>query len=71
MLLKLSIFQNIFNQRTRILGKYFDKENMEFKDDDTFYDVSQTDDLKGNKIVINEDDDDFDDEIQKNQKEEE
>ena len=50
----------------RILGKYFDKENMEFKDDDTFYDVSETDDLKGNKIVINEDDeDDFDDEIQK------
>ena len=50
----------------RILGKYFDKENMEFKDDDTFYDVSETDDLKGNKIAINEDDeDDFDDEIQK------
>ena len=48
----------------RILGKYFDKENMEFKDDDTFYDISETDDLKGNKIAIN-DDDDFDDEIQK------
>ena len=49
----------------RILGKYFDKENMEFKDDDTFYDISETDDLKGNKIAINDDDDDFDDEIQK------
>ena len=32
---------------------------MEFKDDDTFYDVSQIDDLKRNKIVINEDDDDM------------
>ena len=42
----------------RILGKYFDKENMEFKDDDTTYDISETDDLKGNKIAINEEDDD-------------
>ena len=42
----------------RILGKYFDKENMEFKDDDTTYDISETDDLKGNKIAINEEEDD-------------
>ena len=42
----------------RILGKYFDKENMEFKDDNNTYDISETDDLKGNKIAINEEDDD-------------
>ena len=39
----------------RILGKYFDKENMEFKTDDNYYDISETDDLKGNKIAINDD----------------
>ena len=44
----------------RILGKYFDKENMEFKDDNNTYDISETDDLKGNKIAINEEDDDDD-----------
>ena len=44
----------------RILGKYFDKEKMEFKEDDTYYDISETDDLKGNKIAINDEDDDFD-----------
>jgi 3-phosphoinositide dependent protein kinase-1 len=44
----------------RILGKYFDKENMEFKDDDK-YDLSETDDLKGTKIAINEEDEDDDD----------
>ena len=50
----------------RILGKYFDKENMEFKEDDTIYDISETDDLKGNKIAINDEDDDDDfDELNK------
>ena len=44
----------------RILGKYFDKENMEFKDDDTTYDISETDDLKGNKVSIHEEEDDDD-----------
>ena len=46
----------------RILGNYFDKINMIFKED-SYYDISETDDLKGNKIAINEeeDDDDFDD----------
>ena len=39
----------------RILGKYFDKEKMEFKTDDNYYDISETDDLKGNKIAINDD----------------
>ena len=43
----------------RILGKYFDKENMEFKED-SYYDISETDDLKGNKIAINEEEDDDD-----------
>lgn len=42
----------------RILGKYFDKQKFEFKND-SYYDISETDDLKGNKIAIN-DDDDFD-----------
>ena len=41
----------------RILGKYFDKINMEFKED-SYYDISETDDLKGNKIAINEEDED-------------
>ena len=41
----------------RILGKYFDKEKMVFKED-SYYDISETDDLKGNKIAINEEDDD-------------
>ena len=49
----------------RILGKYFDKINMEFKEDDNYknnYDISETDDLKGNKISISdEDEDDLDD----------
>ena len=50
----------------RILGRYFDKENIKFKDDNIFYDASETDDLKKNKIAINEDDDDdFDVEIKK------
>ena len=44
----------------RILGKYFDKKKMVFKNDDTYYDVSETDELKGNKVVINEEDDDDD-----------
>ena len=46
----------------RVLGKYFDKKQMKFKTD-SYYDISETDDLKGNKIAINEeeDDDDFDD----------
>ena len=41
----------------RVLGKYFDKQKMLFKTD-TYYDISETDDLKGNKIAINEEDDD-------------
>ena len=44
----------------RILGKYFDKEKMEFKNDDTYYDLTETDDLKGNKIAIDIVDDDLD-----------
>ena len=45
----------------RILGKYFDKQKFEFKDD-SYYDISETDDLKGNKVAINDDDDeDLDD----------
>ena len=46
----------------RILGKYFDKENMEFKIDN-YYDISETDDLKGNKIAINDDFEDVVDEM--------
>ena len=42
----------------RILGKYFDKQKFEFKND-SYYDISETDDLKGNKVAIN-DDEDFD-----------
>lgn len=42
----------------RILGKYFDKQKFEFKND-SYYDISETDDLKGNKVNIN-DDEDFD-----------
>ena len=46
----------------RVLGKYFDKKKMIFKIDDSYYDISETDDLKGNKIAINEEDeDDLDD----------
>ena len=46
----------------RVLGKYFDKKRMKFKIDDSYYDISETDDLKGNKIAINEEDeDDLDD----------
>ena len=46
----------------RVLGKYFDKQRMKFKIDDTYYDISETDDLKGNKVAINEEDeDDLDD----------
>ena len=41
----------------RVLGKYFDKKKMEFKID-TYYDISETDDLKGNKVAINDEDDD-------------
>ena len=44
----------------RVLGKYFDKQKMVFKTD-TYYDISETDDLKGNKIAINEEDDECDD----------
>lgn len=44
----------------RVLGKYFDKRKMIFKTD-TYYDISETDDLKGNKIAINEEEDEFDD----------
>ena len=44
----------------RILGKYFDKQKFEFKDD-SYYDISETDDLKGNKVAINDDDEDLDD----------
>ncbi len=44
----------------RVLGKYFDKKQMKFKTD-SYYDISETDDLKGNKIAINEEDDDLDD----------
>ena len=44
----------------RILGKYFDKKKFEFKDD-SYYDISETDDLKGNKVAINDDDEDLDD----------
>ena len=42
----------------RVLGKYFDKVKMKFKDD-SYYDVSETSDLKGKKIAINEDEDDL------------
>ena len=44
----------------RVLGKYFDKKRMKFKID-SYYDISETDDLKGNKVAINEEDDDLDD----------
>ena len=44
----------------RVLGKYFDKKRMIFKND-SYYDISETDDLKGNKVAINEEDDDLDD----------
>ena len=44
----------------RVLGKYFDKKRMKFKID-SYYDISETDDLKGNKVAINEEDEDFDD----------
>ena len=44
----------------RVLGKYFDKQKMVFKTDN-YYDISETDDLKGNKIAINEEDDECDD----------
>ena len=47
----------------RILGKYFDKENMQFKTDENYYDISETDDLKGNKIAINDDFVDQDDDL--------
>ena len=43
----------------RVLGKYFDKQKMIFKTD-TYYDLSETDDLKGNKITINDEDDEED-----------
>ena len=43
----------------RVLGKYFDKKKMEFKTD-SYYDITETDDLKGNKVAINEEDDDDD-----------
>ena len=43
----------------RVLGKYFDKKRMKFKND-SYYDISETDDLKGNKVAINEEDDDLD-----------
>jgi 3-phosphoinositide dependent protein kinase-1 len=42
----------------RVLGKYFDKVKMKFKND-SYYDVSETSDLKGKKIAINEDEDDL------------
>ena len=44
----------------RVLGKYFDKQKMEFKID-SYYDISETDDLKGHKVVINQEDDEDDD----------
>ena len=44
----------------RVLGKYFDKIHMKFKTD-SYYDITETDDLKGNKVAINEDDDDLED----------
>ncbi len=44
----------------RVLGKYFDKKQMKFKID-SYYDISETDDLKGNKVAINEEEDDLDD----------
>jgi len=45
----------------RVLGKYFDKQKMVFNVD-SYYDISETDDLKGNKVAINnDDDDDFED----------
>ena len=43
----------------RVLGKYFDKKKMEFKTD-SYYDLSETDDLKGNKVEINDEDEDDD-----------
>ena len=43
----------------RVLGKYFDKIQMKFKID-SYYDISETNDLKGNKVAINEEDDDDD-----------
>ena len=46
----------------RILGKYFDKKKMVFKID-SYYDISETDDLKGNKVVINEDEDEDEDDL--------
>ena len=49
----------------RILGKYFDKINMEFKEDENYYDISETDDIKGSKISISEEDDDDLDDIQR------
>ena len=44
----------------RVLGKYFDKQKMEFKID-SYYDISETEDLKGHKVVINQEDDEDDD----------
>ena len=44
----------------RVLGKYFDKQKMEFKID-SYYDISETDDLKGHKVIINQEDDEDDD----------
>ena len=42
----------------KILGKYFDKTKMLFKTDSN-YDIIDTDDIKGKKVVINEEEDDF------------
>ena len=43
----------------RVLGKYFDKKSMEFKID-TYYNLSENDNPKGNKVVISEEEDDDD-----------
>ena len=42
----------------RVLGKYFDKVKMKFKID-SYYDISETNDLKGNKVAINDEEDDL------------
>lgn len=43
----------------RVLGKYYDKKEMVFKIDDN-YDVSETDDIKKPKLIVNPDNDEDD-----------